>query len=228
MLIGFHRAWACQRPADEAQSHGFEFPWRQIGCGISSPETVPVSRNDREAGDLRFAHVVVNFLSLGVGRSVVVTAELRISICGPRLLDHSGWEVLRVRAPVERAERIAPDFPRRSRFAQLVLEPGLLVGAEDGARWRLLSRIRNAHIAEVELGGRPPAVEGASRVERDHRLLGKHSVEGRVINFSNPLSVSWVVAAEAVLVSNEEVKVLAVAEHPISDQTADRGQIVRL
>src|SRR6185369_9709648 len=42
------------------------------------------------------------------------------------------------------------------------------------------------------------------------------------------LSVSWVVAAEAVLVGNEEVEVLAVAERPISDQAADRGQIVRL
>src|ERR1044072_455048 len=113
MLKSFHRAWACQRPADEAQSHGFEFPWRQFGCGISGPENVPVPRHDRAAGYFCFTHYVVDFLALGVGRSVVVTAELRIRICGPRLLDHSGREVLRVRAPVERAERIAPDFPRR-------------------------------------------------------------------------------------------------------------------
>src|SRR4030095_3942180 len=98
---------------------------------------------------------------------------------------------------VERAERIAPDFPRRRRFAQLILEPGLLLNAEDGSRRPLLARIWNAHIAELEFGGRSPPIEGASCVERDHRLLGKHSVEGRVINFPDPLSVSWVVAAEA-------------------------------
>src|ERR1044072_9040877 len=104
MLKGFHRARACERRADEAQSHGFEFPRRKFGCGISSPEAVPVPRHDPEAGDFCFAPYVVDFLALGVGRSEVVTAELRIRICGPRLLDHSGREVLRVRAPVERAE----------------------------------------------------------------------------------------------------------------------------
>src|SRR6185369_440604 len=116
MLICFHRARACQRPADEAQSNRFELPRRKIGCGISSPETVPVARDDREAGNLCFAHEFGNVLAPGVGRSVVVTAELRISISGPRLLDPSGGEVLRVRAPLERAARIAPDFPRRLRF----------------------------------------------------------------------------------------------------------------
>src|SRR5262249_12902566 len=130
MLSGFHRTRAYQRRADEAQSHGFEFPRREIGGSISGPEAVPVPPNDGEAGDLRIAHEVVDLLPVGVGRSVVVTAELRIGVRGPRLLDHSGGEVLRVRAPVERAERIAPDLPRRRRFAQLVLEPGLLVGAE--------------------------------------------------------------------------------------------------
>src|SRR6185503_1901824 len=147
MLKGFYRARACQRRADEAQSHWFEFPRRKIGCGISSPKAVPVPRNDREAGDLRFAHEVVDFLALSVGRSVVVTAELRIGVCGPRVLDHSGGEVLRVRAMVERAKRIAPDFPRRRRFAQLVLEPGFLLNPEDSPRRRLLTRIWNAQIA---------------------------------------------------------------------------------
>src|SRR5215211_6379156 len=112
MLIGFHRARACERRADEAQSHGFEFPRREIGCGISCPKTVTVSRYDGEAGDLRFAHEVVDLLALGVGRSVVVTAELRIGVRGPRLRDHPGGKVLRVRAVVESAVRIAPDLPR--------------------------------------------------------------------------------------------------------------------
>src|SRR5689334_20142854 len=171
MLKSFHRARACQRRADEAQSHGFEFTRRKIGCGISSPKAVSVSRNDCETSDLGFAHEVVDFPALGVSGSVVVTAELSKGVCGPRLFEHSSGEILRVRAPVERAERIAPDFPGRRRFAQLVLEPGLLVDAEDGPRWRLLARIRNAHIAEVEFVWRLRAVEGASRIERDHRLF---------------------------------------------------------
>src|SRR6185503_6982599 len=147
MLKGFHRARACQRRADEAQSHGFKFPRRKLGGGIPSPKTVTVPRNDREAGDLRFAHEVVDLLALRVGRSVVVSAEDGVGIRGPRILDHSGGEVLRVRAVVESAERIAPDFPRRLRFAQLVLEPGFLLNPEDSPRRRLLTRIWNAQIA---------------------------------------------------------------------------------
>src|SRR3712207_7574563 len=80
MLKGFHRARACQRSADEAQSHGFEFPRREFGRGIPGPEAVTVSGYDGEAGDLRFAHEVVDFLALGVGRPVVVTAELRVGV----------------------------------------------------------------------------------------------------------------------------------------------------
>ena len=80
----------------------------------------------------------------------------------------------------------------------------------------------------MEFGRRLTAIEGASRVERDHRFLRKVAPERRVIDLSNLFGVGRVVAAEAVLVGNEEVEVLAVAERPISDQAADRGQIVRL
>ena len=113
-------------------------------------------------------------------------------------------------------------------LAQLVLEPCLLLDAENGPRRRVLARIRNAHIAEVEFGGRLPAIEGAARVERDHCFLREVAPERRIIDLSDIFGVARVVAAEAVLVGNEEVEVLAVAERPISDQAADRGQIVRL
>src|ERR671929_1232380 len=168
MLKRFHRARACQRRADEAQSYGFEFPRRELGCGIPGPEAVTVSRYDGEASDFRVPHQIVNLLPLGISCAVIVATAYPVSVRGPWILGHSGGEILQIHAVVESSERIAPDFPSRRRFAQMVLEPGLLVGAEDGPRRRLLARIRNAHIAEVEFGGRPPAVEGASRVERDH------------------------------------------------------------
>ena len=103
MLKGFHRARACQRRADEAQSHGFEFARREFGGSISCPEAVPVSRYDGKAGDLRIAHEVVDLLTLGVGRSVGIAAEVRVGVRGTRLLDHSGGGVLRVRGMVGRA-----------------------------------------------------------------------------------------------------------------------------
>src|ERR1043165_9158338 len=104
MLKRFHRTRACQRRADKAQSHGVEFPRRELGCGISRPKTVTVPGYDREAGDLRFAHKVVDFLALGLGRSVVVTARLRIGVRRPRVPGHSGGKVLQIRAVVESSE----------------------------------------------------------------------------------------------------------------------------
>jgi hypothetical protein len=80
----------------------------------------------------------------------------------------------------------------------------------------------------VEFGRRLTAIEGAARVERDHCFLREVASERRIVDLSDIFAVARVVAAEAVLVGNEEVEVLAVAERPISDQAADRGQIVRL
>src|SRR6185295_7923087 len=107
-------------------------------------------------------------------------------------------------------------------------EPRLLLDAEDGPRRCVPSWIRNADIAKVEFGWRLTAIEGAARVERDHCFFREVAPERRIVDLSDVFAVSWIVAAEAVLVGHEEVEVLAVTERPVSDQAADGGQVVRL
>src|SRR6185369_695732 len=126
--------------------------------------------------------------------------------------------VLQVRAVVKRAERIAPDLPRCLRLAQLVLEPRFLLDAENGSRRCVLSWIGNARITEPDFGRRLTPIEGAARVERDHRFLREEASERRIVDLSDIFAVARVFAAEAVLVGEKEVEVLAVAERPISDQ----------
>src|ERR1700752_3563341 len=115
MLYGFHRARAYQRRADEAQSDWFEFPRWEIGCGITGPESVAISRDDRKARDLRIAHEVVDLLALGVGSSEVVAIGHPVSVRRPRVLDRPGGEVLHVHAVVQGPERIPPNLPGRRR-----------------------------------------------------------------------------------------------------------------
>src|SRR6185369_6344563 len=109
-----------------------------------------------------------------------------------------------------------------------LLEPCLLFDAENSPRRRVLSWIRNASIAKVEFGRWLTAIEGAARVERDHRFLREVAPERRIVDLSYIFAVAWVAAAEAALVGDKQVEVLAVAERPVGDQAADRGQIIRL
>src|SRR5689334_7836041 len=129
MLIGFHRARACQRRADEAQSHGLECPRRKTGGSISGPETVTVSRYDGEPGDLRIAHQIIDLLPLDICRAEVGAADLGIGVRWPRLPGHVRGQVLRIGPPVQAPERIAPDLPGCGRSPELLLEPCLLIRA---------------------------------------------------------------------------------------------------
>ena len=88
------------------------------------------------------------------------------------------------------------------------------------------SRIRDADVAKAEFGGRFAAVEGAAGIERDHRRFREHPVESRIVNLTNALRIGRVVAAEAVLVGENEIEVPAVAQRPIGDQAVDGLQIV--
>jgi hypothetical protein len=60
-------------------------------------------------------------------------------------------------------------------------------------------------------GGLPP-LKGAAGIERDHRRLREHPVERRIVNLANAIRIGRVVAAEAVLVSEDQIEVPAVAK----------------
>src|SRR3954467_771678 len=90
----------------------------------------------------------------------------------------------------------------------------------------MLSWIRDADVAEAEFGGRFAAVEGAARIERDHRRFREHPVESGIVNLANALRLGRVVAAEAVLVGENEIEMPAVAQRSIRDQAVDGLEIV--
>ena len=177
MLEGFHRPGARQRAADEAQAHGLELPRRKLRRRISRPEAVAVARDDRKAGDFRVADKVVDLATLHPGAAIIVRAGID-ETRRPRLGEQASGEVLRVDALVERPLRIAPDLPRRGRALQLILEPRLLLGAEDGLRRRILLRVRDARLPEREFGGRIAAIEGAAPVEDLLEVFGEPAIIG--------------------------------------------------
>ncbi len=57
------------------------------------------------------------------------------------MLDHFGRNVLRIDAVIDRAIGIGPDLPRRRRLPQPILEPRLLLGAEDRLRRLVLAEV---------------------------------------------------------------------------------------
>src|SRR5262245_23827032 len=126
MLIPLHRPWAGHRGADETYPDRLELRGRQSRGGVAGPEGVTVARHDRESGDLRVAHEIVDFAALVVRAAVVVAADLREGVGRPLPLGQSIGKVLRVRAEIEGPQRIAPDFPGRGGPAELVHEPLLL------------------------------------------------------------------------------------------------------
>src|SRR5262245_13083298 len=163
VLVGFHGTQADERSADEAQTHRFEWLRRERLRCIAGPEAVPVARHDREARDLRVADEIVNLAALDVSAAVIASADDRIT-ARPRLRK-ARRQILRVDSPVERAQRIAPDLPGRRRLAELLLQPLLLISAEDGLRRRLSLWIRNTNLAELDLGRWLATVERTSAVK---------------------------------------------------------------
>src|SRR5688500_18396352 len=128
--MGLRRAWARERGADEAQTHRLEPAGGKLGGCVAGPEAVTVARDDGKPRDLCVTDQIVDFAALGSCASMVASAKVRERIGRPRRLRQAGEQILRVGAPLERAERVSPDLPRRRRALQLVLEPGLLLGSE--------------------------------------------------------------------------------------------------
>ncbi len=229
VLVGFHRAGAHQRPADEAQPNRFELARRQHRRRIAGPEAVAVARDDREAGDLLVADEVVDFPALVIGAAVIAAAALREAVRGPRLLDQFRREVFQVGAlssvPCELPQifQVAVEARRRSLNHCFCTLPRMR------ARRLVLARVGDRHVAELQFGGRLSAIGRAARVERDHRRFGEHPAEFRVVDVADAFHFGRVRAAEAVLVGEDAGRGgPAVAQRTIGDQAVDRGEVVRL
>src|SRR4029453_13701896 len=142
---------------------------------IPGPEAVAVARDDGESRDLRVANDAVDFSALCECEGVVRGAHRCVTtVPGPRLLSESRGQVLRIGAHIHRALRVAPDFPRRRRALELVLEPSLLLRSEKRLRRRIPLRVGDMRLVEPYLGGRIAAVEGAPAVENPHQGLRGH------------------------------------------------------
>ena len=69
---------------------------------------------------------------------------------------------MRIATPGERAKRMAPDFPRRLRGAQAILEPGHLRDAEIGLRRLIDLWVGDFGFADADRGGRAAWIFAAS------------------------------------------------------------------
>src|SRR6476620_10977954 len=67
VLEGFHRASARQRSANKTEAHWLKLPRRNLGRRITRPEAVPVTGDDRKAGDFCVADKVVDLATLHPG-----------------------------------------------------------------------------------------------------------------------------------------------------------------
>src|ERR1043165_5259866 len=114
------------------------------------PEAAAVARDDGEARDLRVANEAVDFSALCVSGAVVTSTQSCVGVLGPRLLGETRGQVLRVGAPVQRGQRVAPDFPRRRRSLEPVLEPCLLLRPENRLGRRAPLRIGDMRIVEPD------------------------------------------------------------------------------
>ena len=76
-------------------------------------------------------------------------------------------------------------------------------------------------------GRRIAAVEGAPAVENLHLRLRKHSDELVAAELSERRIAEGIRAPIAVLVGNDQVQVLAVAQRPVGLEAVDRRQVVR-
>src|SRR5262249_42104004 len=105
---------------------------------------MPVASDRDEAADVMFAYEVIDLAALQISGAGITTAPTRVTPSRPRLR-HSSWQILRVRAHIERCSCAAPDLPGRSRRAQPLQEPGLLFSPEDGLPRLILCEI--GHVA---------------------------------------------------------------------------------
>lgn len=130
-------AWRRNRACHESDANRFEsFRWQTLR-GEASPETMPVARDGREAGDSVVADEVVDLTALDVRGAVIASAgagvKSRVSSTGPRFGQTRG-KVLRVGAHVERSNRVAQifhvafDFSNRSRNHAFCSAPRMVVG----------------------------------------------------------------------------------------------------
>src|SRR5678815_356480 len=158
--MGLHRAWARERGADEAQTHRLKPAGGKLGGCVAGPEAVTVARDDRKPSDLCITDQIVDFAALGPRAAMIAAAKIRERTGRPRRLRQAGEQILRVGAPLERAERVPPDLPGCRRALQLVLEPGLLLGSKKGLRRRVLLWVRDVPVLESELRWRIAPVEG--------------------------------------------------------------------
>src|SRR3954467_11611580 len=149
VLKRLHCPGAGQRGADETDPDRLERGGRQKGGSIAGPKAVTVARHHRETGDLGIANEVIDFTTLVVGTPIIAAADLREGVGRPLLLGESIGKVLRVGPQIEGTQRIAPDLPGCRGLTELVHEPFLLTGPEDRARRCILSRIRDAYVAEA-------------------------------------------------------------------------------
>ena len=176
-----------------------------------------VARDDGEAGDAFIAHHAEN---LGVLDHVgaVVVAVLGAGPHGGEF----GRQVLRVGAPGERAEGMAPDLPRGFRGAQAFLEPRHLFDAEIGLRRLVALRVGDFFRADAHGGGGAARIFAAGFEDVVGGFGEGAEVEPREICAVDGRGL------ERAVVGEDHVDVLAEPEGALDAQRIDGGEVVGL
>ncbi len=186
-----------------------------------------IARDDCEARNLRVAHEIVDFSTLHVRCAVITPAQGREGVLGPGLLGETRRQVLGVGPPIQCAQRVGPDFPRRSRALELVLEPYLLLRPENRLWRRAPLRVRDMRIVEPDFRRRIAAVEAAPAIQNLHRNFRKHFHELVADELIERRIAEGVRAPIAMLVGNDHFQVLTVPQRPVGLEAVDRRQVVR-
>src|SRR5262249_12667184 len=167
MLPRLDQAGPRDRSRDERDTDGLERARGKRLRRDAGPEAVAIAGDGDEAGETLVADEIVDLGALDVRGAVVSAPDAGAHGARPRP-PRSAPEGLRVGAKVERALRVAPDLPRRTRRREALLEPLLLLGAEDRLRRCIAPRVRD--ILAVEADRLRPLGVRAARVEDPHHF----------------------------------------------------------
>src|SRR5579863_9339581 len=132
-----------------------------------------IARKTHEAGYRLVADVVEDLRALEAVAAPIVMRKDAVTGTRPR-----GAAVLRqivqIGAYIGRAHRVAPQFPSRTRTAELLQEPGLLSLTEHRLRRFLAAKITQLTAAQGNLQRRLPLAEGRTGIENIEDFFCQH------------------------------------------------------
>ncbi|MNI37450.1 hypothetical protein D3C73_915390 [compost metagenome] len=199
---------------------------RQVRRQQAGEEAVPVADQGGDIGHALGFEEGQQLASLGRIAAPVVRAVEAVALGRPVGLDALG-QVLPVGAPVQHADRIAPQLPARGRAGQPILQPLFLAGAQHAAGRSVAARVGQVLAAEADRCGRA-AGQGAARVKRLDRVLGRVPGEAAHGEGCGVRALGRRLGAEGAVVGQDQLDIGAPAQGAVDQQAVDGRMIVPL